>query len=175
MGQNWTIFKIWLLFGPFFWIITWKDTFRCFLEMIVWFKCFLLPRKDPKTSHILNIVQFWPALVNSKGSFGHFLEIFSGITKSSRRAFWAQRFADGWGLCNNATDGITPREQSHGGKGGLAFKFEGPRFPPFRFKLWWLIPWRCCRVPTRRQNVALKMRDDRLLSHHCVQAHGAWI
>ena len=28
-------------------------------------------------------------------------------------------------------------------------------------------PLRFCRVPTRRQNVVLRMRDDRLLTHHC--------
>ena len=54
--------------------------------------------------------------------------------------------------------------QSHRGKGGLAFKWEGPRFPPFRFKLCWFVPWRFCRVRTRRQNIALKTLDDRLLT-----------
>ena len=35
----------------------------------------ILPRKGPKCSQILNIVQFWPVLLSSEGLFGHFLEI----------------------------------------------------------------------------------------------------
>ena len=36
----------------------------------------VLPIKCPKCRHILNIVQFWPILLNSDGLFGHFfLEI----------------------------------------------------------------------------------------------------
>ena len=35
----------------------------------------VLPRKGPKCSWILNIVQFGPILLNSDGLFGHFLEL----------------------------------------------------------------------------------------------------
>ena len=35
----------------------------------------VLPKKDPKSSQILNILQFWPVLLNFDGLFGHFLEI----------------------------------------------------------------------------------------------------
>ena len=30
------------------------------------------------------------------------------MSEAGHRAFWAQGFADGWGLCKNATDGLTP-------------------------------------------------------------------
>ena len=33
----------------------------------------------------------------------------SSVSEAGHRAFWAQCFADGWGLCKNATDGLTPR------------------------------------------------------------------
>ena len=44
-------------------------------EEIFALKQVLLPRKGPKSNQILNTVQFWPILLNSKGSFGHFLGI----------------------------------------------------------------------------------------------------
>ena len=36
----------------------------------------VLSRNGPKSNRIFEIVQIWPILLNSEGSFGHFLEIW---------------------------------------------------------------------------------------------------
>ena len=82
-------FKILCSFHPFCPIqrvhlaFFWNITCLCLLfggELLISWEIFVLkhavlPRKGPKCSWILNIVQFGPILLNSDGLFGHFLEL----------------------------------------------------------------------------------------------------
>ena len=39
-------------------------------------KHIIFPRNGPKSHRFFDIVQIWPGLLNSEGSYGHFLEIW---------------------------------------------------------------------------------------------------
>ena len=64
--------EIWYVWGHFFglfkaYLLTSRDIFD--------FKHILLPENGPKSSQILNTVQFWPIQPYSNCLFSHFLEI----------------------------------------------------------------------------------------------------
>ena len=64
--------EIWYVWGHFF------GLFKAYLLIsrdIFVFKHILLPGNGPKSSQILNTVQFWPIQPHSNCSYSHFLEI----------------------------------------------------------------------------------------------------
>ena len=67
IGQICTIFKIQLFLDPF----KTKNSLQIKrLQLISVLKHVILPRKGPKSSQILNIVPFWPILLNCEDSLG---------------------------------------------------------------------------------------------------------